>query len=177
MSADVPGFVPESVDAWRAVTANRIYQADVPLDRFTRLLGSLADAEGRCRFRLEFGRDALGAASIDLTAEADLPLVCQRSLQRFVQPVRVEQKLGLLRSEREEKALAPETEPVLVPADGMLNLLDLVEDELILALPVVPLSPRDPEADADNTPEPDDGDDEQRVNPFAALAALKQKSS
>lgn len=174
MSADKP----ESIDAWRAVTARRIHEGEVPLARFTRLADSLADAEGVCRFRIEFGRDAFGAATASLSADAGLPLVCQRTLQRFVLPVHVEQQLGLIRNEREEAALAPETEPVLVPEDGMLCPLDLVEDELILALPVVPLSPRGPDE-----PEPPSAVDEHAnsdsssPNPFAALAALKQKSS
>jgi uncharacterized protein len=170
MSADLP----ESIDAWRAVTARRIYEGEVPLGRFTRLASSLADVDGSCRYRLEFGRDALGAATVALTARAGLPLVCQRSLQRFVLPVHCEQQLGLVRSEREEAALAPDTEPVLVPADGTLNPLDLVEDELILAVPVVPLSPQ---ADAVEPAGPQGADDEPRDNPFAALAALKRKSS
>lgn len=170
MSADVP----ESVDAWRAVTANRIYEGEVPLSRFERLQGSLADTGGVCRFRLEFGTDTLGSASLSLSAEADMPLICQRTLQRFVQPVRVDQQLGLIRREHEESALAPDTEPVLVPEDGMLKPLELVEDELILALPVVPMSPRSPD-EPELSVEPDS--DEQHVNPFAALAALKRKSS
>ncbi len=165
--------LPESIDVWRAVTARRIFEGEVPLDRFDRLRGSLADVDGHCRYRLEFGRDALGAAMVQLSAQAELPLVCQRSLERFVQPVELEQTLGLVRSEREEQALAPGTEPVLVPEDGMLRPLDLVEDELILALPVVPMAERDEEIEPAQAP----ADSEPRVNPFAALAALKQKSS
>ena len=172
MSADMP----ESIDAWRAVTARRIYKGEVALGRFARLRDSLTDADGTCRFRLEFGRDTFGTAMVALAAEAGLPLQCQRSLQRFVLPVRCEQQLGLIRHEREESALPPDTEPVLVPEDGMLNPFDLIEDELILALPVVPLSPQeagaaeqaDPTVSAAGAP---------RDNPFAALAALKQKSS
>jgi uncharacterized protein len=171
MSADMP----ESIDAWRAVTARRIYEGEVPLSRFPRLKGSLVDVDGSCRFRLEFGRDALGVATVVVTAEASLPLQCQRSLQRFELPVAFEQRLGLVRNEREESALAPETEPVLVAEDGLLRPLDLVEDELILALPVVPLSP---EAAAQaGPPAAAEQPSETRDNPFAALAALKQKSS
>lgn len=169
MSAEMP----ESIDAWRAVTARRVYEGEVPLSRFPRLEGSLFDVDGRCRFRLEFGRDALGVAIVDVAAEARLPLQCQRSLQRFELPVRFEQRLGLVRNEREDAALPPETEPVLVAEDGMLQPLDLVEDELILALPVVPLSPQADDQAAAAVQQPS----EKRVNPFAALAALKQKSS
>jgi uncharacterized protein len=173
MSADLP----ESIDAWRAVTARRIFEGEVPLSRFQRLRDGLVDVDGSCRFRLEFGRDAFGIATVSLLVEAGLPLECQRSLQRFVLPVRFEQQLGLIRNEREEAALPPETEPVLVAEDGKLCPLDLVEDELILALPVVPLAPGTADAEAAEPSTPEPPDTEKRINPFAALAALKQKSS
>jgi uncharacterized protein len=169
------GDLPESIDAWRAVAARRIYEGEVPLGRMKRLEGSLVDTDGSCRFRLEFGRDDLGAATVAVSAQAGLPLQCQRSLQRFVLPVQCEQRLGLIRGEDEESSLPPDTEPVLVPPDGMLSPLDLVEDELILALPVVPLAAAGDEADIAG-PAPEQAG-EQRDNPFAALAALKQKSS
>jgi hypothetical protein len=47
----------------------------------------------------------------------------------------------LIRDEDEESALPPEYEPLLVPEDGQLRPADLVEDELVLAVPVVALSP------------------------------------
>ena len=67
-------------------------------------------------------------------------LRCQRSLQPFVLPARVEQTLGLIREEAEEAGLPPGYEPLLVPEDGRIVPIDLVEDELILALPVVPVA-------------------------------------
>jgi uncharacterized protein len=167
--------LPESIDAWRAVSARRIYEGEVPLARFPRLQDTLADVDGACRFRVEFGRDGFGQATVAVSAEAGLPLVCQRSLERFVLTVRCEQQLGLVRDEREEAALAPGMEPVLVPDDGMLHPLDLVEDELILALPVVPLSPQAADS-ASSEQADDDGGPTRRDNPFAALAALKQKT-
>ncbi|MCK7593563.1 YceD family protein [Pseudomarimonas salicorniae] len=169
MSVDLP----DSLDAWRAVSARRIFEGSVALSRFGRLQDSLADSVGECRFRLEFDRDNFGLATVEVEADAELPLVCQRSLQRFLMPVSIRQRLGLVRSEAEESALPPEVEPVLIGADGELSPLALIEDELILALPVVPLGPQ---AESDPEPQAPD-DDEPRVNPFAALAALKKQTS
>lgn len=169
MSADLP----VSLDAWRAVSARRVYEGQVGLSAFRRLHDSLADADGTCRFRLSFDRDSFGMATVEVEADTELPLVCQRSLQRFQLPVSIRQRLGLVRNEKEEAGLPPEVEPVLVGADGELSPLALIEDELILALPVVPLSPQ-----AESEPEPEAPvEDEPRVNPFAALAALKKQSS
>ena len=135
------------------------------LGALARLRDSLADTHGECSFSLKFGRDGFGVATVEVVADAELPLVCQRSLQRFLHPVHVRQTLGLIRNEAEEDALPPDVE---------LKLLDLVEDELILVLPVVPLSA---DTMGEPLPEPADDADEPKINPFAALAALKKQPS
>jgi len=165
--------LPESIDVWRAAAGSRLYAGQVALTRLTRLLPSLVDGEGSCEFQIAFMRDAGGQALARVSATAELPLLCQRSLERFLLPVQVEQTLGLLRNEADEAALLPEVEPVLVPENGMMRLLDLLEDELILVLPVLPVRPGtepvDLSAEAAGEPEPEDV----KPNPFAALAALR----
>ncbi|MBD8526173.1 YceD family protein [Pseudomarimonas arenosa] len=170
MSADLP----DSVDAWRAVAGRRVFEGKLPLAAFKRLCESLADADGACVCRLSFDRDVFGVATVELEADAVLPLICQRSLERFMLPVSIRQRLGLVRDENEEMSLPGEVEPVLVGADGELKPLELVEDELILALPVVPMGPDGLVAELSN-PAASDEPDEPKQNPFAALAALKAK--
>ena len=144
----------------------------MPLSAMARLGGSLADTEGECRYALEFGRDALQVPYVELSIEAGLPLVCQRSLERFVLPVQLVQRLGLIRDEADEAALPPEYEALLVEADGMLKPAELVEDELILALPVVPVSPEAEAVEREFVPS---AEETAQANPFAALAGLKKK--
>ncbi|KRG40632.1 hypothetical protein ARC78_12430 [Stenotrophomonas pictorum JCM 9942] len=165
--------VPELLDAWRMVAARRCFDGQVPLSELTRLQGLIADAEGQCRYALEFGRDdTLQVAYVELSIDVELPLVCQRTMQRFLLPVSVKQRLGLIRDEDEESALPPDYEALLVPEDGNLRPLDLVEDELVLAVPVVPLSPGSEAVEKDWFAT----DAElSKANPFAALAALKKQ--
>ncbi|WP_310163297.1 YceD family protein [Pseudoxanthomonas japonensis] len=162
---------PEMLDAWRMVAARRSFEGRLPLSAMTRLQSLLVDTEGDVRYTVEFDRDALQVPYIALRIEAELPLVCQRSLQRFVLPVTVEQRLGLVRSEDEESALAPGYEALLVPEDGMLRAADLVEDELVLAIPVVPL---DPTSEAVEREWAADEEEVAKVSPFATLASLKK---
>jgi uncharacterized protein len=61
-------------------------------------------------------------------------------------------------------------EPILLDAAGELDPAGLVEDELILAIPVVPIDPRSTQVTAEW---PADVEPEETPNPFAALAALK----
>ena len=165
--------VPETLDAWRQVTARRGFEGRVPLASLRRLASLLDAPEGDAVFSLDFDRDTLGVAYVEVRVEAQLPLVCQRSLERFLLPVRIDQRMGLLRDEAEESALPPGYEALLVDPSGEVSPRDLVEDELILAVPVVPVRPDtevvEREWGASGEPDPE------RPNPFAALAALKKK--
>ncbi|MDR2872386.1 MAG: YceD family protein [Xanthomonadaceae bacterium] len=154
------------------VAERRQFEGVIPLETMSRLRDSLADVDGACRFSLEFGRDALQVAYVALTAEVDLPLMCQRSLERFLLPVQVTQRLGLIAEEVEEAALPPGYEPLLTPRDGQLCLVDMVEDELLLALPVVPVAPATGPVQREWPPTQQE---RQTVSPFSVLTELKKK--
>jgi uncharacterized protein len=174
MSADLPGTsVPEVLDAWRMVAARRGFEGRLPLSAFGRLRDSLHPdgREGEVRFSLDFDRDMLRVPYVELRIEAALPLECQRSLRRFDLPVRIVQRLGLLRDESEEAALPEGYEPLLVPEDGHLRAAELVEDELILAVPVVPVAPGTDAMERDWAPEEEE---QRKASPFAALASLRK---
>jgi uncharacterized protein len=163
--------VPEAVDAWRAVAARRSFHGRTPLAAFERLNGLLLDARGEVAWNLQFDRDGLQVPYAELRLETEFPLECQRSLKRFLLPVRIVQRLGLVRDEADEAGLPPEYEALLVPEDGQLQLLDMVEDELVLAVPPVPVEPGSEAMDRD-WPVPQQ--DSAQASPFAALAALKK---
>lgn len=169
--------LPDVVDAWRMVNSRRIFEGRLPLAAMPRLGDYLLDREGEADFRIEFGRDEFGIAFVEVRAEAALPLTCQRTLERFEYRVDVAQRMGLIRDERDEAGLPPGYEPVLLPDDGRLHPAELIEDELILAVPVVPVKPGTEAIEADwAAVEEEVG--EERQNPFfAALSALKSGGS
>ena len=153
------------------VAARRSFEGRLPLSAMTRLQGLLVDAEGEVRYTIEFDRDALQVPYVELQIDAGLPLVCQRSLQRFVLPVSITQRLGLVRDEAEESALPPGYEALLVSEDGMLRAVELVEDELVLAVPVVAVAPG---SDAVEREWPAQEEELAKASPFAALTSLKK---
>ena len=171
MSEQPTSRVPEVLDAWRMVAAGREFEGRIPLASMARLRDSLMQPEGDARYGIVFGIDALKVPFVELRIEAALPLQCQSSLRRFLLPVQLVQRLGLVRDEADEAALPPDYEALLVPADGMLRPAELVEDELILALPVVPVAPDADPVARDFAP----GEEEiAHASPFAALAGLKK---
>ena len=164
--------VPEILDVWRMVAAKRSFEGRVPLAALERLKGLLSDTEGDAGFVLQFDTDPLlKLAYVELQVDAVLPLECQRSLRRFLFPVNFVQKLGLIRDEADESALPEEYEALLVPEDGMMRLLDLVEDELVLAVPAVPVDPDSVAVERDWAPPEEEL---AKANPFAGLASLKK---
>ena len=154
------------------VQARRSFQGSVALASMPRLKGSLCSTDGAVTYDIEFGRDELGVANVWVKADAGLPLVCQRSLEPFVLPVHVDAKLGLIVSESEEAALPPGYEPLLVQDDGKLHMADVIEDELILALPVVPLKPGVEPVERSWAVE-DEVESPKKENPFAVLQKIK----
>lgn len=155
------------------VSARRSFAGSLPVASLGRLCEALVDASGSVQFALDFGRDSLQASYVEVRAETSLTMTCQRTLEPFALPVSINTRLGLIRLESEEAGLPPDCEPLLVPADGRLNPADIIEDELLLALPLVAINP-DSSLPAVTTP-PDVAGDEQKTSPFAVLRGLKQK--
>lgn len=156
------------------VSARRSFEGTLPVASMSRLCGALADREGLVRFELDFGRDELGISYVDVHATASLSLLCQRTLEPFELPVTVATRLGLIRQEREEAGLPPDCEPLLVAEDGRLNPMDVIEDELLLALPLIPINPDSSLPDQVISQEPENSGEGQRENPFAVLRELKK---
>jgi uncharacterized protein len=158
--------LPDQVDVWRMVSGRRCFSGQLPLASLPRLRDSLADVGGTVDFELEFDTDEFDQAFVELRAQGELPLICQRTLEVYRQPVAVSLRLGLIRREQEEAALLPGYEALLVPADGMIAPADLIEDELILALPLVPARP-------DSVLEQVEPEDTSGSHPFAALRSVR----
>ncbi|HET7267004.1 MAG TPA: YceD family protein [Oleiagrimonas sp.] len=167
--------LPETVDAWRMVSARRSFQGTLPVAAFKRLREVLADDVGTVQYTLDFDRGELGTAMLVVHAEASLTLICQRSLEPFALPVTVDSQLGLIRSEREEAGLPPGFEPLMV-TDDQVQPAAVIEDELLLAVPLVPVSPQSewPEEGLESEA-PDAPPETEQDNPFAVLRELKRK--
>lgn len=169
MSAEVPA----QLDVWRMVAARRSFEGALALESMSRLRDLLTDAEGKARYAITFDRDALQVPWLELRIEAELPLTCQRSLQRFLLPLVLEQRFGLVTGddEADEAALPPGYEALQVGEDGQIDPRALVEDELILAVPLVPVMPGSEALEREWVPEPEES---AKANPFSALASLKK---
>ena len=109
----------------------------MPIAPMRRLADSVHKPDGEVRVELSFGHDQSGRPCVRGTIEGTLELVCQRCLAGLPYRCDINVNLALVASEQGTEELQPGYEPLVV-ADTPLSLSELVEDELILALPFVP---------------------------------------
>lgn len=171
------GRLPDYVDFMRLARQGQVLSGDLSLARMQRLAASLRDTQGSARVRLEFDLDARRQPVLRSRVEAELVLECQRCLGDCNYAVSVETVYGLIEHEAQAKRLPDEYEPLLLNEEPM-SPLELVEDELILAMPVVARhEDGDPACQPYNLRKQQDASTETAVegsNPFAVLNRLKE---
>ena len=118
----------------------RSFEGSLPVAELPRLVEALAEDSGEIAYHLDFERGELGDPELHVRLAARLTLECQRTLQPFEWPVEVDSRLGLLASEEDAAALPEQCEPLLLE-HGALRPRAVIEDELLLALPLVPVKP------------------------------------
>lgn len=115
---------------------------------------------------------------LHLRARTAVPLTCQRCLQAVVVPLEVDCRYRFVADEAAAAEADIDAEEDLLPTTRSLDLPTLIEDELLMALPLVPRHDGrcpEPLAMPANLAMPDDevADEPARRNPFDILAALK----
>jgi uncharacterized protein len=141
---------------------------------------NLSTDEGAAFYELRFDRDLRGRAIVAGRVRANLRLQCQRCLDEVAIPTDVPIELALIARDEDAADLPDHLDPLLVTEEGLIP-LEIVEDELLLAIPAVPRHARDCGAShTDNAPKPSIADAEakqdERRRPFAVLAGLKSRS-
>ncbi|MFT3956802.1 MAG: DUF177 domain-containing protein [Piscinibacter sp.] len=108
-------------------------------------------------------------------AQARIQLECQRCLQPVGAELQAQRSFQFAPDEATAAEIDADSEDDVLVLTRALDLKELVEDELILALPLVPRHDDCPQPLV--APEAVDEPLEERPNPFAALAVLKGKPS
>ncbi|TCT20827.1 YceD family protein [Thiobaca trueperi] len=133
--------LPDHLDPWRAVKTGLSFSGQVLLRHLPRLAAVVVDRDAGLdapvNYRLRFERDQNGRAVVLGQVWSQLRLPCQRCLGEVVIEIDVPLRLGLLHTEQAVESLADDLDPLVV-GDEPLHPLDLIEDELLLAIPVVP---------------------------------------
>lgn len=169
--------LPDRVDPWRAAKAGVRLSGTLALRSLPRLTEAVAaDAGDLVSYELVFGRDAEGRSVVRGRLRTELRLRCERCLGEVTVPVDARLSLALLPSEHGVAELPSDLDPWVVGEES-LRPGDLIEDELLLAIPVVPMHDPgacEPPLVADEGRQPlGERKCDDSVNPFAVLAELK----
>ena len=167
--------LPHQIDPFRLAEAGAQLSGNLPLRQFSRLRELLAEDGGEIAVQLDFEVDELGVPVVLGKVSATLSLMCQRCLGAYTFPVDAKIALAWVKTAQEADKLPLRYEPYVVEQTPLL-LNDVIEDELLLALPQIPMHEA---ADCPAskllkqhkkvTEEP-----EQKANPFAVLSKLKR---
>jgi uncharacterized protein len=116
---------------------------------------------------------------LHLLAKASVPLICQRCMGAVATPLEVDQWYRFVETEDIAMAEDDESEEDLLVMAPHFDLLAVLEDELLMALPLVPMHEECPAAPVmqagEDALEEQAGEKGEKPNPFAMLAQLKKK--
>ncbi len=178
MQTQLPVMLSESLNFVRQVELNRTIEGIYPIARLVRLSETLLSKDGHITAKLEF-TNSVGFASLKGRVSAKLLVECQRCLE----PVEIELsgsfKFALVNSEEDFELLPEEFEPYLLEGEEQ-SIIELIEDELLLCLPMVTIHDNNCSAymTKQNAKVKAEMQAEKKAeNPFAALQALKDDLS
>jgi uncharacterized protein len=171
---------PPTLDVRRAAEAAVTLQGSCELSHFERLLdhapGAAAQRLVRWQARFEMQDDRQGQAHVWLRLDfaLRLPMTCQRCLGEFDQLVQADRQFRFVASEEAAEAQDDASEEDLLVVARAFDLAQLLEDEILMALPLLPRHDVCPSQPVLSVQDRDFLDQVDQPNPFAALAGLKK---
>ena len=123
----------------------RQISGEIPVAGLPRLLDALEDSQGTLQYTVRGGADKQGNPLLDVSITGSCRLRCQRCLGAMEHAVRIDTRL-LLRDQASLDALdagdgvagSEEEEFDSILADAHLDVLNLLEEEILLSLPIAP---------------------------------------
>lgn len=160
------------IDNLEFARSGKALQGEIPVALLGRLRESLSSEQGAVNYTVAGKLGQKGERLLICRIDGDLLLQCQRCLESLPYPLHVVSTLKVVRGGSEFDALDDEDDEIdSIPADAAMNVLGLIEEEILLSLPLSPVHApgmcREQGAS--------DAVNEERTNPFGALAALKGK--
>ena len=164
----MPSDQSRSIHPLRLAKARKQIVGKIQLDSLERLKGILLENKGMLQYNLSFNFDESGVCIVECIIDTQLILECQRCFKPVDIEINKSSLLGVVNDKDEFEALAKEYEPLQLD-EGIISVEELVEDELLLSIPLSPLHPVD---NCSGTNDLDRVNADAKPQPFAVLAAL-----
>lgn len=165
----------EIIEPRALATQGRVLEGSVKLATLKRVLPLVRSDAGDVDYTLRFDIDEGGIPCVKGEVRATLMLQCQRCMEDMEYPVKAKVSLGIVPSREAAEQLPGKYEPLLESGDEI-SVTSIIEDELILALPLVAMHELEecPQAQAVAAQGEEDKSAPRRESPFAILAQLKE---
>ena len=169
--------IPITIDPNRTAQKRLSYEGIIPMNTLTRFTESLRAGDGDIAVVIDCGTDEQGLVFIKGEAHCTVSLTCERCGDEMSLAIDSSFAYTPVKGDDSAHDEIPERYDVVEKDEhGEVNLRQLVEDELILALPLFPMHD-DGQCDTHKVqmswgeiePEPE------KPNPFAILQELKKK--
>ena len=167
--------LPHQIDPIKSAAKRSDYVGVVATSDMVRLSDIVVSSDEYIHVQVQFTKDQQGLTVFRGSLKTSVSLICQRRNEPFNYELSAEFCFSPVQGEEAIETLPEAYDPVEVNEHGMVNLLQLFEDELIVSLPLVPRS-----ADSDGTVSKDKMQfgklepEYERPNPFAVLKELKR---
>jgi len=166
--------IPSHVDPRKLADRGTTLEGEVLLADLERLCDPLADDVGVVQAKFVFERDERRSVVIHSSIDVEVKMVCQRCLELVTLPIHSECSYAVVKEGANTQSL-PKGYDVLELGEDPWDLHALLEEQLLLALPIVPAHHPEECQQPAGLDEPEPSEDEvTRSNPFSVLAQLKR---
>lgn len=167
--------IPHYIEPYKLVDRNATFSGNIPLTNLPRLHEALATDKADIGVDVILHRGEQQQVLMTVTLNAVVQLICQRCLDVMSFIMNKQYNYMFVHSRYEQVMLPDGYDTLDLKVKDPFDLRALIEDELLLALPIIPMHESDEcqQPAALNEPEPIE-DEGVRSNPFSILAQLKR---
>lgn len=169
------GLIPDYIEPYKLADRNITYKGNITLADLPRLHEVLAFDEVSIYVEVVFKRGEQKQALMSIMLDAKVCLVCQRCLDIMNFSTVGTYHYMFIADEKEEVLLPEGCDALELGVKDPFDLKVLIEDELLLALPIIPIHELNECQQLVKLEEPEPIETEvKRSNPFSVLAQLKR---
>ncbi len=171
--------LPDRVDAYKLADQHTFLEGVVSSNRLSRVADAVLSQDAEFKAALNFNRDAEQRRVVFGEVSGRVELECQRCLRPVSHSIDSQFNLAIVYNDEMAKALPASLEPLVLLPDQPLDVADIIEDEVLLSLPMHAMHPEG-ECEIQTEFKPDDADEtassDKKDNPFKVLESLKKRS-
>lgn len=168
--------LPERVDAYKLTDQGSRLEGVVPSERFPRLIDTVLSQDAEFSASLNFDRDEEKRRIVEGSVSGNVEMECQRCLRPVAIHLEGRFSLAIVYNDEMAKALPASMEPLMLLPDEPLVVAEVLEDELLLSLPMhAKHAPGECQIQTEFKPDDaDESDQPEKENPFKVLESLKK---